>query len=771
MKFHYALLVPVLLQFGPAVGQVFPPEWHFSSDGHQLNIGGQPVEGFYDLSVIRNIELQFSQPNYWDLMTVNQATNTRIPATLIVDGVQFDSVGVRFKGSTSEEIETTQKRSFNIDLNFYIPGQNVMGYSSIILDNASNDPSFLREVVFSELIRDHVPTSKANFAHLSINGESWGLYPNIQDLNSPFLREWFFSNNGSIWRAERPDGQEIGAWGDGTAALNWLGPDTTAYQTYYDLERTEQVQPWDALVKVIDKLNNTPLATLEDSLNKYMDVDRALWFLAAENAFSDRSSYTRKGKDDYFIYYEPESGRTSMIEFDGRATMRANMVNWTPFYNADDSNYPLLHRSLSISSLRQRYLAHLRTLIDEKMQSPAFNALVDDLVALIDAEVQADPRKLYTYAEFLVEVQELKDFITTRRNTLNANFEVAMQGPSISQVDHRVNDVAWVDPLANETVDVRATVSSSNGISDVALYYSPGLFAPFQRLAMHDDGMHNDGAAGDGIFGATIPALPPLTQVRYYIAAAAQNASATVSYEPAGAEHKVYTYLVQHPSAVDPPVRINEVMAWNTWVVHDAFFEYDDWIELYNVTDQTVDLSGHYLSDNGQQLQKWQFPLGSVIPPFGFKIIWADNQPEQGEDHADFALNNNGESVWLSNAQGVILDHVIFGPQIVNIAYARRPNGTGPFEYQEATFGIDNDMVSVPELDAADLLRMFPNPANTQLTMISEEPLDIVVHDALMRQVFSGRIHGRMDLDISDWSAGTYHLRHQGGVRKLVVIH
>ena len=772
MLSRYAILPVIALAFTGTHAQnlQLPTEWHFSPDGHRLMIGGEPVEGFYEKETIREMHLQFDQPDWWDQLVANEATNDRIPVTVIMDGIQYDSVAIRFKGSAPEEVDTTLKRSFNMDFNRIIDGQDIMGYSTVKLDNASNDPSFLREVIYSEIIRNYIPTAKANFIHLFINGEDWGLYPNIQHMNSPYLREWFFSNNGSLWRAESPIGLNDTVWGDGVAALNWLGADTTSYQQYYTLERTEQIQPWDALVKVIDKLNNTPFAQLEDSLNRYMNVDRALWFLACENLFGDRDSYIRKGKNDYMVYYAPESGRFSMLELDGRSTMRTSSFDWSPFYHADDSNYPLLYRLLSVPSLRQRYLAHMRTIIEEQMQSADFNALVDDHAALIDAQVQSDPKKLYTHIEFLNEVIALKEFVNARRLVVQQNFEITQEGPEISAVQHSVGGEAWAQPLIGESVDVRANVSSSEGISNVVLHYSPGVTGRFIPITMFDDGAHNDGGAGDGIYGATIPPAPPVTQVRYYIAAHSGNAANTVTYEPAGAEHDVYTYQVQHPTEPDPAVRINEVMALNLSTAADAFLEYDDWIELYNNSDQPVDLSGLWISDNGQILQKWQFPIGTVLQPFAYKILWADGQPEQGDDHLNFALSADGESVWLSSGSGVVIDHVLFGPQEGDLAYARRPNGFGPFEFQAATFGTDNDLVSVPEIGGASLLRIHPNPASDRLVIASDEPLHIVIHDALLRQVYSGTIKGSTAIDVSHLPAGTYFIRHKGGVQKAIII-
>ena len=83
-------------------------------------------------------------------------------------------------------------------------------------------------------------------------------------------------------------------WGDGTAALNYLSSDTTEYQEYYHLKSSSIDEPWDVLVNVCDVLENTPIENLYAELNQVMDVDRALWFLAAENVFADDDGYIYK---------------------------------------------------------------------------------------------------------------------------------------------------------------------------------------------------------------------------------------------------------------------------------------------------------------------------------------------------------------------------------------------------------------------------------------------------------------------------------------------
>ena len=80
----------------------------------------------------------------------------------------------------------------------------------------------------------------------------------------------------------------------------------------------------------------------------YIDVDRALWFLASEIAFGDDDSYVHKGKMDYYVYYEPETGRITPIEYDGNSVLLSSTSSWTPFYNQTNANYPPMNKLLSV---------------------------------------------------------------------------------------------------------------------------------------------------------------------------------------------------------------------------------------------------------------------------------------------------------------------------------------------------------------------------------------------------------------------------------------
>lgn len=126
-------------------------------------------------------------------------------------------------------------------------------------------------------------------------------------------------------------------------------------------------------------------------------------------------------------------------------------------------------------------------------------------------------------------------------------------------------------------------------------------------------------------------------------------------------------------------VRINELLASNQNVDADDFFEFDDWVEFYN-SGGIVNLAGYYLTDDPANPTMWQFPASNpgltTILPGGFLRVWCDRDLTQGEDHADFKLGGDGETIQLIAPDGVtVVDEVTFGPQQTDISYGRVCDG------------------------------------------------------------------------------------------------
>ena len=128
---------------------------------------------------------------------------------------------------------------------------------------------------------------------------------------------------------------------------------------------------------------------------------------------------------------------------------------------------------------------------------------------------------------------------------------------------------------------------------------------------------------------------------------------------------------------------INEFMASNTSTLSDEVNDLDDWIEIYNSTESTIDLSGMFLSDRLDYTTKWEFPAGTMLAPFDYLLVWADGEMAEGDLHTNFKLDAEGERIALfdSLANGnTLLDSIEFGRQQTDVSMGRRPDGFGYFE-------------------------------------------------------------------------------------------
>lgn len=752
----------VLSQNLPASMQIMP-------ESHRIVTNYQQTSGIYDLDVIRNIYLQFDQPNYWQQLLDNKDAGIDIPATMTVDGNTYPGVGVRFKGQTSYwGVSNSQKKSFNITIDYSDPDQNWEGHETINLNNAYQDASFMREVLYLHQIRKHIPAAKACYVRLYINGQDWGLYPHVQQLDGTYIKEWFFSNDGTRWRADRPDGTlpggSGGMWGDGTAALNYLGTDTAVYQKYYTLKRTKKASPWSDLVQVCDVLNNTPLHQLIHVLPDYLDLDRTLWFLAAEILFSDDDGYVYKGKMDYYLYWDPETGRITPLEYDGNSVMKNNTVNWSPFYNVSKVNYPLLNRLLAVPEIRQRYLAHFRTLMEDVFSVTEMNARINTLQGLISSHVQSDPKKLYPTSAFYPEINVLKNFVSNRTNFLNTNAEIQEKAPDVSSVSMYSKNGIWSDPEAEEEVTITAYVTSTEGISRVRIFWSDALTGNFTPVMMFDDGIHGDGMAGDGVYGGFLPPFKSGSWVRFYIEAASNNPAKSIRFEPSGAEHDVYYFRVLPKIADQTDIVINEIMADNATTIQDPAGEFDDWIELYNKGTEDVALDGWFLSDKVDIKTKWRFPDGIVIPAGGYLIVWADENGSQGPLHANFKLSKSGEAVYLSAPDTSLVDQVVFDLQETDMGYARIPNGTGNFLIQVPTFAANNEGPSSIAVLPDSQRMIYPNPSHHGFHISFSSPSSVNVTTATGQSIWFAQMVYQTWIDATEWPAGIYFLHTNSGI-------
>ena len=667
-------------------------------------------EVFYDQSRLVDIHIDFSpdDADWFPQLTDYYQLDLTIPARVSVDGQNLDEVGVRIKGSSSFTLTPgSKKKSFDLDLNSGFGKQRLHGYKKLNLNNGFIDPTMVREVLFLEICREYVPSARANLAELRIDENRWGAYTSVQQVNRDFFDEWFSNGKGNYWRGVVKPFRSA-------RPLAWVGAELELYETYYELRSAQTGQAWEDLVEVIRLLAELPDHEFETQFDAYFAIDNALWLIALENVFMDNDSFLRKGYD-YYIFQEPDHDRMFLIQHDGNEAFgsgttgqwpEGELTKLDPFFQVDNPKFPLIGRLLSHPTLRQRYLAHLRTLVHEWLDWDVLEPRIARLQTLAEEAVDGSTATLYPKEKFRENVYKdwqadpdvfipgLKPFVMARREFLLSHPEIAQTPPSIDSV-----------VLANAVDDgvihagtpgiIQATLGSQVAAGEVYLYYTAETSAPFQRLPMFDDGSHADATAEDRVFGAAMPPMPAGTTLQYYIEARAAGDVATTSFSPPGAEHSFFVCKVVAPMAESRQVLINEVVTRNEQGFRDRQGEFEDWIELLNVSNSRFDLSGCYLSDSERNPRKWKFPDGTILASGERLVVFADNdENDASEFHANFKLSKDGETLILVDAdsnRNQVLDRIEIARLKKDQAYGRFPDGSVTFRRMNPSPGLRNE--------------------------------------------------------------------------------
>ncbi len=740
------------------------------------------AQDLYDPSHIVVIEITFGR-NDWDAVLDQYyaaGQEQRLPATVVIDGVRFDSAGVRYKGNSTYNA-SYKKNPFNIELD-YVRDQKYQDYSTLKLSNVAMDPSWVRETLAYEILGKYMPSPKANFAAVYINGKYHGLYTNAQSIDKTFIREFYYSDDNPRFKCNSDAAFQT----NGGTAMAYLGDDSSKYYNYYEMKSDFG---WSALTGAIKGLKNTPA-----NFEQIMDLDRTLWMHAFNSALINLDSYAGRGQN-YYLYLD-NSGRFSPTVWDlnmafGSFTMlgmggpggqltKTGMIQLDPLYGKDVTTRPLLKILLSDSHYRKMYIAHMRTILDEMIANQWYYQRAQQLQTLIDQMVNSDVNKFYPYSamaqnltstysggggmpgQSVVGITELMDARNAYLRTLDL-FKAAP--PSISDVRH------W--QTGNDAA-ISARISNASSVW-MWYRYAPGY--AFSPVSMRDDGIAPDETAGDGKYTVSAPLSGPLFQYYLYT----ENANAGM-YDPQRAEHDYYEF------AQTGDLVINEFMASNKSTVQDQDGEYEDWVELYNNSSHSIDLTGYFLSDESDNPSKWEFPA-VTLHAYQYLIIWCDEDGDQDGLHASFKLSAGGEALFLANRDTVVIDQATFGDQVSDTTTGRYPNGTGPFIRMVPTFNAENtngvtgiDRFVLP--GSAALGQNYPNPFNpvttVPFTLHRPDNIEIRIYSLLGAPVETLK-RGRMEAgtytvpwDASGYPGGVYLciMRSSAGtdVRKLTLL-
>ena len=507
--------------------------------------------GLFDEDSLRDIHLDFYDPNYHTYLVNAWYYNPdeRIPAILTMNGLSYDSVGVRYKGNSTfclPNDNSNPKVPYNIDMNYFIDEQQLLGYNKMKSANAWMDPTFVKQIASSNIYRRYLPTGESNLIKLYVQGEYLGLYVNDESINKQFLKKHFDEKSGPLFKCDN-----INRFCDTANApsamppnLYYMGDDTTLYYDSYDMKSDNGWQELVHLIKVI----NLEFQNIDSVLN----VDRTLWAFAVNQVIQNLDCYNTYYIHNYYLY-KTKDGLFQMIPWDLDNSFVGAIMGWDYWAPANVYEYdpyftgpslggatqpweerPLLYKLLNNPHYRKIYTAHINTIIEESLDASEISTNINNLQALAYNAAAQDYNKEFSMNDYYDNVANA---IWTGwgfggiLSTINERKQFLLNHPEISLIPPTINNVMLTNNL------VTAQVSNANVVELMAT--TSEYNSKFQSFVMLDDGTNGDVVANDGIYSITLPFQSSGLEVKFYIRS--ENSDA-IKLNPRRAEYEFYVY-------------------------------------------------------------------------------------------------------------------------------------------------------------------------------------------------------------------------------------
>jgi len=108
-----------------------------------------------------------------------------------------------------------------------------------------------------------------------------------------------------------------------------------------------------------------------------------------------------------------------------------------------------------------------------------------------------------------------------------------------------------------------------------------------------------------------------------------------------------FILILSSHAAFGQGIKINEISSSNTNVIQDLDGDYPDWIELFNNSLSTVNLSDYYITDDLDSLAKWQFPNVEVEPDSLLLIFASGKDRRKTIQHWETIIREGDNCIFL----------------------------------------------------------------------------------------------------------------------------
>ena len=181
-------------------------------NGGAFGITAQATTGYekrlFDTSKVHQIDIVMDD---WDGFLETCENEEYTVCAVVIDGESYKNIGIRAKGNTSLSNVSqlnSDRYSLKIEFDHYNSSESYYGLDKLCLNNIIQDNTYMKDFLSYQLMREAgVPSPLCSYAYVTINGEDWGLYLAVEDVEDAFLQRNYGSDHGELYK---PDSMSMG---------------------------------------------------------------------------------------------------------------------------------------------------------------------------------------------------------------------------------------------------------------------------------------------------------------------------------------------------------------------------------------------------------------------------------------------------------------------------------------------------------------------------------------------------------------------------------